>query len=112
MAGAGWGNWGKPMATSQEDHDGRQDRAGNGANLILMVIKGIGELLRGGAKGEIEGKASNGHQDRPDGNNKNCCRFHKVEENGKPLHPIILRTIKVLILVRIHGATDLVRRHS
>jgi photosystem II PsbH protein len=62
-----------------------------------MLIEGVSQLLRGGAKGGIDRKGGDCHKESPNGNDKNCCRFHKLYESGKPLHLIILRTIKVLI---------------
>jgi photosystem II PsbH protein len=62
-----------------------------------VFVEGIGQLLGRRPKGQIDRKPGDGDEHSPDGNDKNCCGFHKLYEKEKPLHYIILRTIKVLI---------------
>lgn len=46
--------------------------------LIFVLIEGVSQLLRGGTKGCIYGKCSEGNDDCSNGNDKNCCRLHKI----------------------------------
>ncbi len=66
-----------PWDRQQKATARRRRGAGSaGATSVLVVVKGIGQLLGRWPKRGIYGEAGEGHQDGPNRNDKNCCRFH------------------------------------
>lgn len=73
----------------------RRPGAGSaGATSVLVVVKGIGQLLGRWPKRGVDGEAGDGHQEGPYRNDKNCCRFHVGIKFMSAVPYTILQNIK------------------
>lgn len=73
----------------------RRPGAGSaGATSVLVVVKGIGQLLGRWPKRGVDGEPGEGDQDGPNRNDKNCCRFHLEIKFMSAVPYTILQNIK------------------
>jgi hypothetical protein len=78
--------------------------------LIFMFVEGVSQLLGRGAKRGVDGKRCKRNNERAYGNDKNCCRLHKISFRLKHCNLIILRIIKWRIGSRTHGTRNAARQ--
>lgn len=65
--------------------------------LIVVIVEGVGQFLRGGAKGGVDRKGRDRYEDRANPDAKNCCRFQIFHILSKIMSPIPIEYYKTLI---------------
>lgn len=62
-----------------------------------MIVEGISQFLRGGAKGGVDRKGRDRYEDRANPDAKNGCRFEIFHILSKIMRPIPIEYYKTLI---------------
>lgn len=85
----------EPRHRQQKATARRRPGAGSaGATSVLVVVKGIGQLLGRWPKRGVDRETGDGHQDGPNRNDQNCCRFHVGIKFMSAVPYTILQNIK------------------
>ena len=65
--------------------------------LIVVIVEGISQFFRRGAKGGVDRKSGDRYEDRANPDAKNCCRFQIFHILSKIMSPIPIEYYKTLI---------------